>query len=160
MGTYTYSNTGGGLGIFRTTDGGQTWHQVFSSPVQGHPLVMADGAIYWSVGGNGGLVKSTDKGLTWQMTVGPNVLVTNTPIELPDGRIAALGPQKVMVSADCGTTWHAASAALPYSPTGLVYSAYERAFYVWHFDCTGMGNPGDPVPPDAIMRFAFDYRTD
>ena len=45
LGTYTYSNTGGGLGIFRTTDGGQTWHQVFSSPVQGHPLVMADGTI-------------------------------------------------------------------------------------------------------------------
>ena len=70
LGAYTYSNTGGGLGVFRTTDGGQTWKQVFSTAVQGHPLVMSDGTIYWSLGGNGGMVKSTDKGQTWQQTVG------------------------------------------------------------------------------------------
>jgi hypothetical protein len=159
VGAYTYSNTGAGLGIFRTTNGGQAWTQVFTSPVQGHPLVMPGGTIYWSVGNNGGLVQSSDKGLSWQMTVGKNVLVTGSPVALPDGRIAALGSQAVMVSADCGATWHAATTALPYNPTGLTYSPYEKAFYVWHFDCTGKNNPGDPVPSDAIMKFAFDYKT-
>jgi photosystem II stability/assembly factor-like uncharacterized protein len=159
LGTYTYSNSGGGLGVFRTTDGGQTWKQVFSTAVQGHPLVMSDGTIYWSLGGNGGMIKSADKGQTWQQTVGQGVLVTGAPVALPDGRIAALGPQAVMISSDCGTSWHEATTARPYSPTGLVYSPYEKAFYVWHFDCTGKGNPADPVPPDAIMRFAFDYQT-
>jgi photosystem II stability/assembly factor-like uncharacterized protein len=159
LGTYTYSNSGGGLGVFRTTDGGKTWKQVFSTAVQGHPLVMSDGTIYWSLGGNGGMIKSVDKGQTWQQTVGQGVLVTGAPVELPDGRIAALGPQAVMVSSDCGTSWHEATTARPYSPTGLVYSPYEKAFYVWHFDCTGQNNPGDPVPKDAIMRFDFDYQT-
>ncbi|MGO9838007.1 MAG: WD40/YVTN/BNR-like repeat-containing protein [Polyangiaceae bacterium] len=159
LGTYTYANTGAGLGIFRTTDGGQMWTQVFSSPVQGHPLVMSDGTIYWSLSNNAGMVKSVDKGQTWQMTVGQGVLVTDAPIELPDGRIAALGPSTIMVSADCGTSWHAASTALPYSAWGLSYSPYEKAFFVWHFDCTGQNNPGDPVPSDAIMRFDFDYLT-
>jgi len=160
VGTYNYNNTGTGLGIFRTINGGQSWTEVYSTAVQGHPLVMQDGTIYWSVGNNGGLVKSTDKGQTWQTTVGSGALVTGAPIELPDGRIAAVGSQAVMVSADCGVTFHAASTALPFTPTGLAYSAYEKAFYVWHFDCTGMANPGDPVPSNAIMKYPFDYTTD
>jgi hypothetical protein len=94
--------------------------------------------------------------VTWQMVVGPGVLSTGSPVELPDGRLASVGPQAVMVSADCGTTWHAATTKLPYAPTGLAYSPYRKAFYVWHFDCTGQNNPGDPVPADAIMRYAFD----
>jgi photosystem II stability/assembly factor-like uncharacterized protein len=159
VGTYSYSNSGTGLGVFRTTDGGQTWTNVLSSPVQGHPLVMSDGTIYFSVGNNGGLVRSVDKGQTWAMTVGSGVLQTSAPVELPDGRIASLGPHTVMVSADCGASWHAASTTLPYSPTGLVYSAYQKAFFVWHFDCTGANNPNDPVPANAVMRFAFDYQT-
>ncbi len=158
VGTYTYSNSGGGLGIFRTTDGGQTWTQVFSSPVENRPLMMSDGTIYWSLAGNGGLAKSTDKGATWQKTVGQGVLVTSAPIALPDGRIASLGPKTVMLSADCGTSWHAVSTTLPYSPIGVVYSPYEKAFYVWNFDCNGKSNPDDPVLQNAVMRFDFDYQ--
>jgi photosystem II stability/assembly factor-like uncharacterized protein len=157
LGAYTYSNTGAGLGVFRTTDSGQTWTQVFSTAVQGHPLVMSDGTIYWSLGGNAGMVRSTDRGQTWQQTVGQGVIATGTPVALPDGRIAALGPQAIMISADCGASWSATTTSLPYSPTGVVYSPYEKAFFVWHFDCTGQSNPGDPVPHDAIMRYAFDY---
>ena len=159
LGAYTYSNSGAGLGVFRSTDTGQSWMQVFSTAVQGHPLVMSDGTIYWSVGGNGGMVKSVDEGKTWQETVGSGVLVTGSPVALPDGRIAALGSSAVMVSSDCGTSWYTATTALPYAPTGVVYSPYQKAFYVWHFDCTGKNNPDDPVPQDAIMRFDFDYET-
>jgi photosystem II stability/assembly factor-like uncharacterized protein len=157
LGAYTYSNSGGGLGVFRSIDSGQTWTQVFSTAVQGHPLVMSDGTIYWSVGGNGGIVKSTDQGKTWQQAVGQGVLVTGAPVALPDGRIAALSSQSVMVSSDCGASWFDVTTALPYAPTGVVYSPYQKAFFIWHFDCTGQSNPGDPVPQDAIMRFDFDY---
>jgi hypothetical protein len=157
LGAYTYSNSGGGLGVFRSIDSGQSWTQVFSTAVQGHPLVMSDGTIYWSVGGNGGIVKSVDQGKTWQATVGQGVLVTGAPVALPDGRIAALSSNSVMVSSDCGASWYGVTTALPYAPTGVVYSPYQKAFFVWHFDCTGQNNPGDPVPQDAIMRFDFDY---
>ncbi len=159
VGTYTYSNSGAGLGIYRTTNGGQTWTQVLTRPVEGHPLVMQDGTLYWSLAGNAGMVRSTDHGQTWAQTVGANVIVTSSPVELPDGRIASLGSQTVMVSSDCGSTWYGATTALPYAPTGLVYSPYQKAFYVWHFDCTGQSFPGDPVPSGAIMKFAFDYTT-
>jgi hypothetical protein len=82
-------------------------------------------------------------------------------VELPDGRLAAIGPeygtQYVEVSADHGATWNPETAALPYSDAvGVVYSAARKAFYVWHFTC---GNGLDPVPPDAIMSFGFDYQT-
>jgi hypothetical protein len=71
-----------------------------------------------------------------------------------------------MISSDCGTSWHTASvpfprsdAGLAYSPTGLTYSAYEKAFFIWQFDCMGGNFPDDPVPADAIERFHFDYET-
>lgn len=105
------------------------------------------------------MIVSTDQGQSWQQTVGQGVLVTGGPVALPDGRIAALGSQAIMISSDCGGSWSAATTSLPYSPTGVVYSPYEKAFFVWHFDCTGQNNPGDPVPTDAIMRYDFDYRT-
>jgi photosystem II stability/assembly factor-like uncharacterized protein len=158
VGSHTYNNSGTGLGIYRTADGGQTWNQVFMTAIQGHPLVMKDGTIYWSVS-NGAIIKSVDKGQTWAMTVASGIPATGGPVELPDGRLAAIGPNAVMVSADCGTTWHAATTALPYSPNGLAYSPYEKAFFVFHFDCTQQAFPNDPVPSDAIMKFAFDYRT-
>jgi hypothetical protein len=160
LGAYTYSNSGAGLGVFRSIDAGQTWQAVFSTAVEGHPLVMPDGSIYWSVAGNGGgMIKSVDQGQTWLQTVGPGVLVTGAPVALPDGRIAALGSQAIEISSDCGATWRDATTMLPYTPTGLAYSPYEKAFFVWHFDCTGQDNPGDPVPADAIMRFPFDYQS-
>jgi photosystem II stability/assembly factor-like uncharacterized protein len=157
VGVYTYQNTTG-VGIYRTTDGGNTWKAMITTAVQKHPLVTTDGVIYWSLSGNGGLVKSSDKGQTWQKTVGSGVLVTSAPIALPDGRLASLGNQGVLISSDCGTSWHLATTALPYSPTGFVYSPYQKAFYVWHFDCTSSPNPGDPVPADAIMKYDFDYQ--
>ena len=55
-----------------------------------------------------------------------------------------------------GSTWTTVTAALPYQDAvGLVYSAQQKAFFIWHQTC-GFGGPV-PVPADAIMRFDFDY---
>jgi hypothetical protein len=82
------------------------------------------------------------------------------PIELPDGRIATIGPeygtQYVLLSGDHGVTWKPATSALPFpDEVGVLYSSQRRAFYVWHLTC---GPAAVPVPADAIMRFDFDYQ--
>ena len=41
---------------------------------------------------------------------------------------------------------------LPFAASGVSYSPYRNAFYVWHWDC------GTAVLADAISRFGFDYR--
>ena len=84
----------------------------------------------------------------------PNVLPGRNPIQLPDGRIVAIGPETLVISANEGLTWDYASANLPFStPDGVVYSASEKAFFLWHNDC------GNVVLNDALMRFDFDYET-
>jgi hypothetical protein len=42
-------------------------------------------------------------------------------------------------------------------PAGLTYSAQQKAFFVWHANCSFEG--GDKVPADAIQRYDFDYNT-
>jgi hypothetical protein len=147
---------GGTSGIFRTTNGGGSWTQVSTGGGVGHPLRAQDGALYWFGGGGNGVVKSIDDGQTWTLAGGASA-VAGPPIELPDGRLAALGNQKVMLSADHGATWNPVGDDFPFGgPNGLAYSAFGRAFFVWHFTC---GDSPEPVPTDAIMRAHFDYKT-
>lgn len=149
--------TSGPNGVFRSTDGASTWTQVSDAGGGRQPLKASDGSLYWSSADNGGMARSTDDGATWEKVVGGGVMTTAEPVELPDGRIAALGTDNVIVSADQGVTWKYASAELPYKDAiGLVYSAAHKAFYVFHFSC---GNGSVPVPPDAVMRFDFDYQS-
>lgn len=149
---------GGATGIYRTTDGGVTWVSTTASGGASAPLRATDQSIYWASPGGLGMTRSTDDGQNWADVIGSGVITAVTPIELPDGRIATLGPTYVMVSANHGATWSPATAALPYSDAvGIVYSAQEKAFYTWHFTC-GFNGPV-PVPSDAIMKFDFDYQT-
>lgn len=141
---------GCGNGIWRSTDAGDTWGAVSALGGAAAPLIASDGAVYW-VDGDGGLEASTDAGATWTRVVGGGVLSKAAPVELPDGRLAALAGQGILLSADGGVHWSSITPQLTFMPTGLVYSAVERAFYVWNSTC----NP--TVPVDAIQRFAFDY---
>jgi photosystem II stability/assembly factor-like uncharacterized protein len=146
---------GGPIGVYRTIDGGDNWTRVASSGGASAPLRASDGSIYWATPNLGGLARSTDDGQHWTDVVGANVIESVHPVELPDGRLATLGTQYVLVSADHGKTWLQASVSLPYNPVGLTYSSQQKAFYIWHFTC-GFNGPV-PVPPDAIMSFHFDY---
>ncbi len=145
---------GGPTGIYRTTDGAKNWSVATSSGGVGAPLVASDHAIYWASPSSKGMAKSTDGGQHWTDV---NVAAAGfRPTELPDGRIATVANDVVVLSADHGATWSTATDKLPYAPNGLVYSSKQKAFFVWHFSC---GNPPVPVPDDAIERFEFDYTT-
>jgi hypothetical protein len=150
----------GSQGIYRTTDGAMTWTAASDLGGGGEPLVASDG-IYWATAnGSGVIVRSTDQGVSWTQVTPSGTAIAARPVELPDKkRIATIGPvsgmQTVIVSSDQGKTWVPASPVLPYPDArGVLYSTQQKAFFIWHFTC-GAGSV--PVPPDAIMRFDWDY---
>jgi hypothetical protein len=120
-----------------------------------HPLRASDGSIYWLEDGDNGVMKSTDQGQNWMQAVGGGQVRTVPVIELPDHRLAAVGFQTVVLSTDGGMTWKPISTdpldAFPYQPAELVYSAFRRAFFISHWDCT------NNVPTDAIEEYGWDY---
>jgi len=146
--------SGGTAAIYRTTDAGVAWSKVSDGGGRQAPLQAADGSIYWATPTTGRLMRSVDKGLTWLEVMPPNILPPVAPIELPDGRIAAVGPKTLLVSANQGQTWDYASAAFPYDgPSGLAYSGTQKAFFIWRNDCNNV------VLDDAVLRFDFDYES-
>lgn len=148
------SGYAGGIdGVFRTTDGGKTWSPRTTLSASGLPLWASDGTIYWSLLYNHGLIKSTDQGNSWTQTIQYGTLNTGHPIELPDGRIVAIGPMTLMISSDKGVTFKALGTAMPFAPNSIAYSPYRNAFYIEQFDCNNQ------VLADAISRYGFDYRT-
>lgn len=139
-------------GVYRTTDRGATWVLVFPEGVKGQPLVTpSDGAIYWLLEVGDGVITSTDGGLTWTKLpgVGPRSTSSSTLVQLPDGRIVAIGDGHLVATADKGETWQRVGPALPYEPNGFAYSPHRNSFFAWRFDC----NSGDnPIPANAIIR--------
>jgi photosystem II stability/assembly factor-like uncharacterized protein len=143
---------GGTDGVFRTTDGGRTWASTTTAPAAALPLRASNGTIYWSLIYDRGLIKSADQGRTWTQTVQGGTLKTVHPIELPDGRIVAVGARTLMISSDEGSTFTTLGAPLPFVPNSITYSPYRNAFFIERFDC------GNAVLADAISRAGFDYR--
>ncbi len=145
----------GATSIYRTADGGMSWAVAGMSGGSHAPLLGADGTtLYWATGNPNGLVISTDQGMTWSDILGSGLLRPNSPIELPDGRIAALGVTSVIASADQGVTWSAISPDFPWDdPVGVAYSAQQKALYVWHFTCD---DTSTQVPAQSVMKFDLD----
>ncbi len=147
----------GGEGIYRSTDAGESWTLVSEVGGSRAPLRASDDSLYWAAENNGGLMRSTDDGKTWTQVTGHSVVTSTAPLELPDGRLAMLGTAALLSSDDKGATWHPISTQLPYGDaSGVVYSAQQKAFFIWHFTC-GFDGPV-PVPDDAIMRYDYDYK--
>jgi photosystem II stability/assembly factor-like uncharacterized protein len=154
MGTSSMSNQG----IARSTDGGATFTRVYTGGVVNRVLAAADGNFYWSSEGSG-IVKSTDKGATWTKIEASNVTAGGSMslVELPDGRLVSLGPQKLAISSDKGATWQSFGPDLPQQHWGLAYSKQRKAFYSWYFTCSCFTALCAPVPGDAISKLDFDY---
>jgi hypothetical protein len=144
---------GGTDGVFRTTDGGKTWAHPSAASAAASPLWASDGTIYWALIYDNGLIKSTDQGNSWTQPIKNGVLKTVHPIELPDGRIVAAGPNTLMISSDKGETFKPLGPKMPFLPNTITYSPYRNAFYIEQFDCKNL------VLPNAISRSGFDYRT-
>ncbi len=147
---------GGVTGIYRSTDTGKSWTVASTSGGGWLPLLASDGSIYWPNPYPGGLTRSTDHGKTWKAFATADQVSGNSPVELPDGRIAATKGDHVVVSSDKGATWPPVTGPVTYTdgePRGLAYSAQQKAFFVWHQTCEMA-----PVRADAILRAAFDYK--
>lgn len=152
--TYLVNASGWGKGtggVFRTSDGGTTWSVASALEANGHPLVASDGVVYWELMYDRGLLRSTNKGETWDKACGPGVIKGSRLIELPDGKLAAVGGKCVKVSSDQGTSWSQAGEPTPIQAAGVVYSPTRQAFFIWQTDC------GNKVLTNAIYR--LDYPT-
>ncbi len=136
----------GTCGVYASSDAGKTWTSTTTEGPGGRPLWTADGHLVWS-GVWDGMLLSNDVGKTWQKVGGAR----QAPVELPDGRVVAIGSDHLVISSDNGQTWSNVGEALPYNPNGLAYSAAAKAFYVWRNDC------GNQVLTDAVMSAGFDY---
>lgn len=145
--------------IVKTTDQGASWKTVSLAGGCGVPVQTPDGNIYWVIDGDGGLMKSTDDGDTWRRVVGAGVIKSpitthrSLPslIALPDGRLAGITGDQLAVSGDDGKSWSAVGPKLPFNTLGLVYSSFQRAFYVYR------DSVEPEIPDESIMRLPFDW---
>lgn len=143
----------GSPGTLRSTDGGESWTEVYDDGGGAAPLVHSDGSIYWAGEAGNGLARSTNQGESWTKVVNETLLSVQ-PVELPDGRIASLTENAVVVSADSGTTWKKVSPPTPWKPVGFTYSAFQKAFFIYYFLCYAEPTQSNG---DEIQRFDFDY---
>jgi photosystem II stability/assembly factor-like uncharacterized protein len=153
--TYLVNASGWGKGtggVYRTRTAGGTWKQVSSLEANGEPLVAADKSIYWPLMYDRGVIRSTDQGQTWTQVCGSGVIKASRIIELPDGKLAAVGNKNIKVSSDHGTTWTPVLESTPIQPSGVVYAPARQAFFIWNWDC------GNKVLTNAVWR--HDYRVE
>jgi photosystem II stability/assembly factor-like uncharacterized protein len=131
-------------GLFRTDDGGQTWHKALDLDVfaiAGHPKTAE--TIY--IGAEGGDVyRSQNEGVVWEQCPQgdhpADVLVTGLLVapENPDKLYLALEGSGLWSSADRGTTWeprarglppHVSALAASPSQPGRLFASAEGVFY-------------------------------
>lgn len=143
-------------GTLLSTDGGDSWDVVAMNGGGAEPLWAADDSVYQPKEGDGGYLRSTDHGETWADLGGYKVLLPVKPVELPDGRIASLTEDAVVLSSDQGKSWKRVTAKLPFKPAGFTYAPIRKAFFIYRFGCYGSATPASG---DEIQRFDFDYES-
>jgi photosystem II stability/assembly factor-like uncharacterized protein len=142
----TWNGPNNASGIFRTSDGGDSWLRVSRIGPPGPLLHTSTGVLYWPAQGR--MLKSTDLGRTW-LVLGDGIQAIR-PVEVPGGRIVAIGRTTLVISSDGGVTWTPLGPPFPWEPHGLRYSPARKAFFMWRGDCK------DHVAGNAIMRLDVD----
>jgi hypothetical protein len=97
-------------GIFRSTDVGVTWAQVYpEKPSAGVPVIF-EGVAYWPTGK--GVVVSRDKGATWTALAGPTDGAYGPYFDTPEHFVVA-GKSGFSETKDGGKTWQGAAPLPP-----------------------------------------------
>jgi photosystem II stability/assembly factor-like uncharacterized protein len=138
-------------GIIGSVDAGETWETRASIGGAWAPLIHSSGTIYWLMDFAAGLVKSSDNGETWERVVGAGVIASVSPIELPDGSLAAVNNKFIVRSIDEGVSWEPLTAELPFAPGGFVYSTQRQAFFAWQSTCE------TTIPEGVILRYDIAF---
>lgn len=97
-------------GIFRSTDAGQTWTQVFDKTPSAAVSVVFDKVIYWPTGQ--GLLASHDQGATWSTLVTP-VEATYGPFFQDARHFVVVGKGGFFETTNAGQTWQPVAALPP-----------------------------------------------
>lgn len=104
-----------GGGLFRSTDGGETWNQLPNQPGSRRMFygLAVDPTnsqrLYWGACGNkGGVWRSEDQGKTWSHIFKNECFIWNVLVT-PQGTLYCSG-QQLWRSTDHGATWHALTA--------------------------------------------------
>jgi photosystem II stability/assembly factor-like uncharacterized protein len=104
-----------GGGLFRSTDGGETWNQLPNQPGSRRMFygLAVDPTnsqrLYWGACGNkGGVWRSEDQGQTWSHIFKNECFIWNVLVT-PQGTLYCSG-QQLWRSTDHGATWHALTA--------------------------------------------------
>jgi photosystem II stability/assembly factor-like uncharacterized protein len=93
-------------GIFRSTDAGATWTQVYPEWPSAPVPVVFEGAGYWATGK--GVLVSRDKGATWS-ALGTPVDATHGPIFDTAKHFVVIGESGFSETKDGGATWQPAA---------------------------------------------------
>jgi photosystem II stability/assembly factor-like uncharacterized protein len=99
---------GGGTGVHRTTDGGDTWQFIdMGAPTPVGNIFFVDNLTGWAVGRESFMAKTTDGGLTWaQQTYGTDRNISNVFfLNANQGWYVTGDPATIAATIDGGTTW-------------------------------------------------------
>lgn len=132
-----------GTGIFRSTNYGQNWTQVFTTSGE-IPTIATDKKIHgvaWATrwGGGGGFLKTTDYGITWSSISffnGINMWGVDVDPNISDYVVAGRysSPSQIFISKDGGFSWVTTSIpgnnyAIYIIDTMNVFAAQSTGFY-------------------------------
>jgi photosystem II stability/assembly factor-like uncharacterized protein len=152
--TFIIGSENGG-GIYRSTNGGNSWTKVSTYSPKFAGLLASDGSVYFTEGGNQAILKSADNGATWTRMAKPGQGDgMNTPVEMPDHSIVAIGSTG-LVRCSNGSTWTTITTGLP-SAGGMVwgnlcYNSISQSFFLAFWDCAST------IPSNALWK--YDYAT-
>lgn len=142
-------SVGYGDGVYKSTDGGQSWKNmglrdsqhigaIIIDPRDSDVVFVAAEGPLWSPGGDRGLYKTTDGGRTWKavLEISENTGVTNIAYDPRDpdviyaasyqrrrhvGLLIGGGPESAIYkTSDCGNSWKKLSGGLPTVDIGRI----------------------------------------